>query len=107
MIHTVGPFWSGGTRGEDELLASAYRNSLRVAAERKLSSLAFPSISTGAYRFPIDRAAEIALGTVRPFLTEGDHGMTEVRFVLFTEGDLAVYENTLREIGTKGNREKT
>lgn len=102
VIHTVGPFWSGGTRGEDELLASAYRNSLRVAAERKLSSLAFPSISTGAYRFPIDRAAAIALGTVRALLTEGDHGMIEVRFVLFTDHDLAVYDRALEHLEQSG-----
>jgi len=98
VIHTVGPFWSGGARGEDALLGSAYRNSLRVAMERKLGSLAFPSISTGAYRFPIDRAAEIALGTVRAVLTEAEHSLTEVRFVLFTEGDLAVYQRALRQI---------
>src|SRR5919199_1174629 len=70
VIHTVGPFWSGGGRGEDELLASCYRRSLELAAEHQLESIAFPAISTGAYRFPIERAAPIAVRTIRAFLTE-------------------------------------
>ena len=61
MIHTVGPVWSGGGRGEDTLLASCYRNSLRLAAEQGLATIAFPSVSTGAYRFPVERAARIAI----------------------------------------------
>jgi O-acetyl-ADP-ribose deacetylase (regulator of RNase III) len=64
VIHTVGPVWGGGERGEDRLLASCYRNSLALALEHGLASLAFPAISTGAYRFPPDRAASIALRTV-------------------------------------------
>lgn len=97
VIHTVGPVWSGRGRDEDALLASAYRSSLRIAAERKLQSVAFPSISTGAYRFPIERAARIALGTVRDFLAGEPHTLEEVRFVLFTDADLWVYEAALRE----------
>jgi O-acetyl-ADP-ribose deacetylase (regulator of RNase III) len=91
VIHTVGPVWSGGERGEDELLASAYRSSLRLAASQRLASIAFPSISTGAYRFPVERAARIALGTVRDFLRDEPHDLVEVRFVLFTDADLRVY----------------
>lgn len=91
VVHTVGPVWSGGDRGEERLLASAYRRSLEVAAQHGVRSLAFPSISTGAYRFPIDRAAEVALGTVRDFLAEPGHSIEEARFVLFSDLDLATY----------------
>ena len=95
-IHrAVGPVWRGGGRGERELLASAYRSSLVIAAERRISSIAFPSISTGAYGFPIEQAAEIALGTVRDFLARESHAITEARFVLFSDSDLAVYEASL------------
>jgi O-acetyl-ADP-ribose deacetylase (regulator of RNase III) len=96
VIHAVGPVWSGGGRKEDERLASAYRASLRIAAEKKLRSIAFPSISTGAYRYPIERAAAIALGTVREFLTTTPSSLDEVRFVLFSDADLGVYESALR-----------
>ncbi len=96
VIHTVGPVWHGGDRKERELLSNAYRNSLAVAKEEGLSSVAFPSISTGAYRFPIAEAARIALTTVRDFLEENE--MEEVRFVLFSEKDLAVYQEMLQEV---------
>jgi O-acetyl-ADP-ribose deacetylase len=95
VIHAVGPVWRGGGRGERKLLASAYRSSLVIAAERRISSIAFPSISTGAYGFPIEQAAEIALGTVRDFLARESHAITEARFVLFSDSDLAVYEASL------------
>ena len=65
VIHTVGPVWSGGNRREAELLANCYKNSLRVALENGIRSVAFPSISTGAYRFPLEKAAKIAVSTVR------------------------------------------
>jgi O-acetyl-ADP-ribose deacetylase (regulator of RNase III) len=68
IIHTVGPVWNGGKRGEDTLLANCYRNSLRLAAQHRLNSIAFPAISTGAYGFPIDRAADIAAMQVAEFL---------------------------------------
>ena len=64
VIHAVGPVWSGGNKGEDELLASCYRTALALAASHKLASIAFPAISTGVYHFPPDRAARIAIGTV-------------------------------------------
>ena len=73
VIHTVGPVWQGGEKGEDELLASAWRNSLKVAADKELDTVAFPSISTGAYRFPLDRAARIAVRETRDFLARNPH----------------------------------
>ena len=98
VIHAVGPVWSGGQRGEEGLLASAYRSSLRIAADQMMSSIAFPSISTGAYRFPLDRAADIALTTVRTFLRGEGHALLEVRFVLFSDPDLAAYEAALSRL---------
>jgi O-acetyl-ADP-ribose deacetylase (regulator of RNase III) len=94
VIHTVGPVWSGGSRGEPELLASAYRNSLRLAEEHKLTSIAFPSISTGAYRYPIAEAARIALETTVAHL-RGGSSLQHVLFVLFADHDLEVYRRTL------------
>jgi O-acetyl-ADP-ribose deacetylase (regulator of RNase III) len=83
VIHTVGPVWRGGTADEDRLLASCYRRSLQVADEHGLSSVAFPAISTGAYGFPADRAARIAVTTVSDCLA--DHpGLTEVIFCCFS-----------------------
>lgn len=96
VIHTVGPVWSGGNRNERDLLAHAYRNSLSLAAEKGIRSISFPSISTGAYRFPIEEAARIALLTVRDFVKEKEMG--EVRFVLFSEKDLNVYAQAMEEV---------
>ena len=104
VIHTVGPVWSGGQRGEDDLLAAAYRNSLRLAAEHGLTTIAFPSISTGAYRFPIERAAGIALGTTAAFLRGRGHPIVEARFVLFTDYDLAVYHRALERVAGEERR---
>ena len=95
VIHTVGPVWQGGGAGEDELLANAWRNSLQVAAERGLHSIAFPSISTGAYRFPLERAAGIAIGAVAGFLAE--HPLPErVTVVCFGDDAYAAYLAALR-----------
>ena len=96
VIHTVGPSWSDGLSGEPDLLRNAYRNSLSVAVAKGVRSISFPSISTGAYRFPIDEAARIALTAVRDFLQE--HDLDEVRFVLFSADDLAVYEAALEDV---------
>ena len=90
VIHTVGPIWRGGSHDEGRLLRDAYRNSLELAKENAIRTIAFPSISTGAYRFPIEEAARIALGSVDAFLAERGH-FEEVRFVLFSERDLSVY----------------
>jgi O-acetyl-ADP-ribose deacetylase (regulator of RNase III) len=97
VIHAVGPVWSGGQRGEAELLASAYRCCLELALENQCRSIAFPSLSTGAYRYPIDQAARIALGTAKDFLVERD-GPELVRFVLFTEGIFGAFAVALEEI---------
>jgi O-acetyl-ADP-ribose deacetylase (regulator of RNase III) len=97
VIHTVGPVWRGGGGGEEKLLAEAYRSSLRVARENGLRSVAFPSISTGAYGYPIERAARIALGAVKAVLEETPF-LDEVVFVLFSEGDLEVYSRALAEL---------
>jgi O-acetyl-ADP-ribose deacetylase len=97
VIHTVGPIWSGGRQGEAELLASAYRSCLELALKNDCHSIAFPSLSTGVYRYPIDQAARIALGTANDFLVE--NGNPElVRFVLFTEGIYAAFAVALEEI---------
>jgi O-acetyl-ADP-ribose deacetylase len=94
VIHAVGPFWSGGRRGEDDLLASAYRSSLLLASEHGLRSIGFPSISTGAYRFPVQRAARIAVDTIHTFLAE--HDLPEqVTLVTFSATDEKVYREAL------------
>lgn len=82
VIHTVGPVWHGGGRGEDELLACCYRNSLALAAKHQVRTIAFPSISTGAYGFPMDRAAKIAISQIRKFLAQPG-SIETVRLVCF------------------------
>jgi O-acetyl-ADP-ribose deacetylase (regulator of RNase III) len=86
VIHTVGPIWRGGKQGEDELLCCAYRSSLELARRHGLSTIAFPSISTGIYGFPIERASRIALETVRQFVLEHQE-IREVRFIVFSKDD--------------------
>jgi O-acetyl-ADP-ribose deacetylase (regulator of RNase III) len=86
VIHAVGPVWSGGGEREEELLASCYRTALDLAAVRRLGSLAFPAISTGIYRFPPDRAARIAVGTVASELAASPRGITRVVFCCFSQG---------------------
>ncbi|MBI4387889.1 MAG: O-acetyl-ADP-ribose deacetylase [Candidatus Omnitrophica bacterium] len=97
IIHTVGPVWHGGSHGEDALLKSCYKNSLDIATQRGVKSVAFPSISTGAYRFPIERAARIAIEAVHDFLEESK-GIEQVVFVCFNASDLAVYQKILKTI---------
>ena len=96
VIHTVGPVWHGGSANEETLLADAYRNSLALAAAHGCRTVAFPSISTGAYGFPIDRAARIALRTLLGEMPK--HDLDEVRLVLFGAGDLATYAQALDEV---------
>jgi len=93
VIHTVGPVWSGGDSGEDELLASCYRNSLALAAKHGIKSIAFPAISTGVYRFPKDRAAKIALRVAREHLS----ALEQIRFVCYSLADLQVFQSALLE----------
>ena len=94
VIHTVGPVWSGGTHGEPELLRRCYANSLRLAVQHGVRSIAFPSISTGAYGYPIEQAAAIAVATVRDEL-RNESTVELVRFVCFSAGDLVVYRGLL------------
>ena len=97
VIHTVGPIWGGGTRNEDNLLANCYRNSLAEAKRLGLKSIAFPSISTGAYRFPLSRATEIALKETKRFLENND-GLEKVVFVCFGQEVLKAYQDTFRKV---------
>lgn len=94
VIHTVGPVWRGGGRGEPELLASCYRNSLKLAREHGLKSIAFPCVSTGVYGYPVEAAAEIAVNTCREFARDAGDGL-EITFCCFSANDLAVYQKLL------------
>lgn len=94
VIHTVGPIWRGGNHGEDRLLQSCYHNSLELAVENAIDSIAFPAISTGAYGYPAQRAAKIALASVESFI---QHHATpsQIMFCCFSAADLAIYERLL------------
>jgi O-acetyl-ADP-ribose deacetylase (regulator of RNase III) len=96
VIHTVGPIWHGGDEGEAELLAEAYINSLRTAMLNKLRTIAFPSISTGAYGYPVQKASRVAVRAVKKFL-ETEDNLDKVVFVLFSEHDLKVYVKAAEE----------
>jgi O-acetyl-ADP-ribose deacetylase (regulator of RNase III) len=95
VIHTVGPVWRGGTHNEAELLARAYRSSLELAVSAGVRTIAFPSISTGAYGYPIGEASGIAIAAVKEFLEKED-GLDRVLFVLFTEHDFDIYKERIR-----------
>jgi O-acetyl-ADP-ribose deacetylase (regulator of RNase III) len=97
VIHAVGPVWRGGGQNEDELLAGCYRNALRLAVEHGCRSVAFPAISTGAYRFPMERAARIALREICNFLAQ-EPRLEKVRVVLFSPDALEVYRRVLSEL---------
>lgn len=94
VIHTVGPVWHGGNSNEDVLLASCYRESLKLALKNNIKTIAFPSISTGAYRFPVERAAKIATSEVKNFL-EKDKTIEKIIFVCFDDTTFKVYEGLL------------
>ncbi|WP_104371816.1 O-acetyl-ADP-ribose deacetylase [Desulfocucumis palustris] len=102
VIHTVGPIWSGGGGGEDELLRQAYANSLKLAVKNGVKTISFPSISTGAYRFPRDRAAAIAVKAVYEFVKESA-AIDEVRFVLFNDDILKAFELAWEKLGCAGD----
>lgn len=97
VIHTVGPVWGGGNRNEDNLLANCYRNSFKTARDFGVKSIAFPSISTGAYRFPLERATEIALKVTKEVLEE-DKNFTKVIFVCFGEKVLKTYQEVFNSV---------
>ena len=96
VIHAVGPIWRGGTAGEGELLASAYRTSLDVAVREGVRTIAFPSISTGIYGYPVDLAAPVALGAVEGWIAEHPDALDAVTFVLFSTDTLEAFERAGR-----------
>ena len=95
VIHTVGPVWHGGRQGEDELLANCYQNSIFLAEQFHIQTIAFPAISTGVYHFPIERACKIAIQAVRGALPSA-HSIQRVIFVCFSSSDLQIYERELK-----------
>ncbi len=97
VIHTVGPIYRGGTQGEAEILASCYRESIRLAHDRGISSIAFPSISTGAYGYPVAEAAEVAVSTVTGAIADFSR-VTTVRFILFDVADLRAYTRAAEKL---------
>ena len=97
VIHTVGPIWRGGTMQEPELLAKCYQNSLKLALANDIKTICFPSISTGAYGYPIWKAGKIALSTVKEFI-EKNNKLDEVIFVLFSQSDLETYQEVVKEV---------
>ncbi len=96
VVHTVGPVWNGGKRGEAQTLAAAYRESIRMADEHAVTSLAFPSISTGAYRYPVEQAAEVAVKTVAEAL-QRTVTLKQVQFILFDSRTLDTYVKAARQ----------
>jgi O-acetyl-ADP-ribose deacetylase (regulator of RNase III) len=99
VIHAVGPVWHGGGSDEEALLASCYRTALDLAAEHRLQSIAYPSISTGIYRFPADRAARIAVGTVASELTASPRGIARVIFCCFSADSAEHHKDAFAELG--------
>ncbi|PTX19022.1 O-acetyl-ADP-ribose deacetylase (regulator of RNase III) [Pontibacter mucosus] len=96
VIHTVGPIWDGGQKGEPGLLASCYRNSLKLAQEHGVQSIAFPNISTGVYGYPKDKAAKVAVETVKSYLQEQATSIKQVVFVCFDEENYELYQRLLQ-----------
>ena len=98
VIHTVGPIYRGGNFGEPQLLANAYKNSMKLALENKIRTIAFPSISTGVYSYPLEEAAEIAVKTVNDFYMEHQNEFDCIRFVLFDDRTKQAYDNAINKI---------
>jgi len=96
IIHTVGPVWNGGKSNEDKLLANCYINSLKLAVESKIKTIAFPAISTGVYSFPLERAAKIAIAEVKKFLDK-NNSIEKVIFVCYSNHDYNIYQNMLAQ----------
>jgi len=99
VIHTVGPVWHGGSNGEDQALENCYYNSLKLAVQNDIRTIAFPSISTGIYSFPVERAAHIAVKTVKRFLEENRDKIDVAEWVLFDGLTAAAYEKEVKESG--------
>ncbi len=95
IIHTVGPVWNGGGNNEAELLASCYRNSLKTAVENGIRTIAFPSISTGIYGYPVEKAAKVAVEEVKRFLDENPGKIDEVYWACFDDRTLKAYEREI------------
>ena len=95
VIHTAGPVWEGGTAGEPDLLASCYRESLQLAVENGVQTIAFPSISTGIYGYPTEKAAAVALRTVKKFVVSGGSALTCIQFILFDDATYQCYAEAL------------
>ena len=98
VIHTVGPIYRGGNSGEPQLLANAYKNSMKLALQNKIRTIAFPSISTGVYSYPLEEAAEIAIKTVNDFYLERQNEFDCIRFVLFDDRTKQAYDNAINKI---------
>lgn len=98
VIHTVGPVWHGGSGKEPDLLASCYLNSLKVAMDHKIRRVAFPSISTGVYGYPVDKAAKVAVSTVKKFFDDFPDGIDVVEWVLFDDRTYAAYEGEITKL---------
>ena len=98
VIHTVGPIYRGGNSGEPQLLANAYKNSMKLALQNKIRTIAFPSISTGIYSYPLEEAAEIAIKTVNDFYLEHQNEFDCIRFVLFDARTKQAYDNAKNKI---------
>lgn len=97
VIHTVGPVWNGGNQNEDELLANCYRNSLSLAVKNGIKSIAFPAISTGVYKFPLDRATKIAVDEASNFL-QNENPIDKIIFVCFDDKTYQIYKSYLNEL---------
>ncbi|MDD4569222.1 MAG: O-acetyl-ADP-ribose deacetylase [Tepidanaerobacteraceae bacterium] len=98
IIHTVGPIWHGGNANEDDLLASCYRTSLKLAVDHKIKTIGFPSISTGVYRFPVKRAAKIAMVEISNILKDNEDSIEKVFMVCFDKGTMDSYSEAFMEI---------
>lgn len=98
VIHTVGPVWYGGRRGEAERLAACYRNSLELARENRIRTVAFPSISTGVYGYPVEQAAKVAVAAVKAYLQTYPDAFDRVKWVLHDPGTMAAYQSALAQI---------
>lgn len=103
VIHTPGPIWNGGDFYEAELLKSCYESCLKLAVENGIKTIAFPSISTGVYSFPLDKAAEIAIGTVHHFINKSPGKFDVIKFVLFDDTTYAAYEAALKKLVDENN----